>query len=194
MRYSNKCSIPFFAQSGGHGFTSTIANVKNGNPINLRALNSTTISPGGEYAISGGGVKGKEVIDMLWPFGKQTVTGVCECVGLTAVALGGGHGALQGYYGLASDQLLSVRLVLANGSAITVSETERSDLFWALRGADHNFGIVTSLSYRIHDIDMANGKDIWSYELFIYAATPENVRAVYTQASKMVDDLQEGIF
>jgi hypothetical protein len=62
-----------------------------------------------------------------------------------------------------------------------------------LRGARHNFGIVTSSSFRIHDINIASGKDIWSYELFIYAATPENVRVVYTQASKMLDDQREGI-
>ena len=70
------------------------------------------------------------------------VHGVCECVGYTAVLLGGGHGILQGRYGLIADQLVSARMVLANGSAVTVSADSHPELFWAIRGAGHNFGIV----------------------------------------------------
>ena len=92
------------------------------------------------------------------------MTGACECVGLTAVALGGGHGFLQGYHGLLSDQILSVRLVLANGTAITVSSTSHPDLFWALQGAGHNFGVVVSFEWKIYDVDFENGKDVWSVE------------------------------
>lgn len=153
-----------------------------------------SVSPSGNSATLGAGVKGKEVVEFLWPLKKQTTTGVCECVGLLGVALGGGHGTLQGYYGLLSDQILSARVVLANGTAITVSEAERAELFWALQGAGHNFGIVTSLDYRIYDIDYENGKDIWSYEVFAYPATKENVRAVYTAAKASMETQPEGIF
>jgi FAD/FMN-containing dehydrogenase len=63
--------------------------------------------------------------------------------------LGGGHGLLQGHYGLLSDNLISARMVLANGTAVTVSSESNPDLFWAIRGAGHNFGIVTEFEYKI---------------------------------------------
>lgn len=57
------------------------------------------------------------------------MTGACECVGLVGPLLGGGHGYLQGQYGLVSDQLISARVVLATGEAITVSATQNSGTF-----------------------------------------------------------------
>lgn len=74
--------------------------------------------------------------------------------------MGGGHGWLQGRYGLPADQLLSARLVLANGSAITVSETEHDELFWGIRGAGHNYGIVTELKIKIYDRELE--QDSWA--------------------------------
>lgn len=65
-------------------------------------------------------------------------------------ALGGGHGVQQGKYGLISDNILSMNVVLANGSTLRVSETDNSDLWWAMRGAGHNFGVVTSFEMRIY--------------------------------------------
>lgn len=79
------------------------------------------------------------------------MTGACDCVGFTSPVLGGGHGWLQGRYGLMLDNLVSARVVLADGTAITVDERRHSDLFWGLRGAGHNFGVVTSLTYKIYD-------------------------------------------
>jgi FAD/FMN-containing dehydrogenase len=67
------------------------------------------------------------------------------------IILGGGHGFLQGLYGLAADQILEARLVLANGNVVTASPKSNTDLFWALRGAGHNFGIVTRLKYKVYD-------------------------------------------
>lgn len=59
---------------------------------------------------------------------------------------------LQGRHGFAADNLVSARVVLADGSAITVSETQHADLFWAIRGAGHNFGVVTSFDVEVHDV------------------------------------------
>lgn len=62
--------------------------------------------------------------------------------------LGGGHGRLQGKHGLSADALLKVSMILWDGSVIEASATENSDLFWGMRGAGHNFGIVTELTFR----------------------------------------------
>lgn len=96
---------------------------------------------------------------------RDQVTGICECVGFSAPILGGGHGWLQGQYGLATDQVISARLVTPNGDIVNVSDEENPDLFWALRGAGHNFGIVTEWEYRVHEVK--NPK--WSYQIFLFS-------------------------
>lgn len=112
------------------------------------------------------------------------MTGACECTGVVAPMLGGGHGWLQGRYGLSADNLISAHLVLANGTIVTVSDIENIDLFWALRGAGHNFGIVTSFEYKIHDRTPENEK--WALETFIF--THDRLEAVYEAANKQLDD------
>ncbi|KAK7991449.1 FAD binding domain-containing protein [Apiospora saccharicola] len=71
--------------------------------------------------------------------------------------LGGGFGQLTGRHGLSIDVLLRCEVVLANGEVVTASDTENPDLFWALRGAGHSFGVVTSFTSRIFPQGMAWG-------------------------------------
>jgi len=70
---------------------------------------------------------------------------------------------LQGLHGFAADNLVSARLVLANGSAATVSLTSHPDLFWAVRGAGHNFGVVTSLVLKVYD-----ARPTWTMVVFMF--------------------------
>lgn len=58
----------------------------------------------------------------------------------------------RGQYGFIVDQLINATLVLANGTVVVSSATSHPDLFWALKGAGHNFGIVTEINYEIYDL------------------------------------------
>lgn len=78
-------------------------------------------------------------------------TGSCSCVGVVGAALGGGIGPYQGVHGLLLDDLKSVSIVTGSGEIVTASQDVNSDLFWGLRGAGQNFGIVTSATFQIHD-------------------------------------------
>ena len=95
--------------------------------------------------------------------------------------LGGGHGWLQGQYGLAADSMLEARVVLANASVITVSETSHPDLFWALKGAGHNFGIVTEWKHKIHNVD---SKKPWAYQTFTF--TEDRLEDIFRAANDIV--------
>jgi len=91
-------------------------------------------------------------------------------------ALGGGHGWLQGRHGLVSDQFVSMNVVLASGELKTIDA--KSDLFWAMRGAGHNFGIVTSVTTKVYDIEHPN----WAIETIIFSG--DKVSKVYDAANK----------
>lgn len=95
----------------------------------MRGMNDISITESSNTALVGGGILNGDVLDYLWAHGKQTMTTACACVGYISPILGGGHGWNQGRYGLAADQLVSARMVLANGTAITVSEDSNPDLF-----------------------------------------------------------------
>lgn len=81
----------------------------------------------------------------------HTETGSCSCVGVVGAALGGGIGPYQGVHGLLLDDLKSVSIVTGSGEIVTASQDFNCDLFWGLRGAGQNFGIVTSATFQIHD-------------------------------------------
>lgn len=74
---------------------------------------------------------------------------------MLGASLGGGVGRYQGIHGLIIDALQSVKMVTATGDLITVSKTEEPDLFWGIRGAGFNFGIMLEATYGIHDLTNA---------------------------------------
>ena len=78
-------------------------------------------------------------------------TGSCYCVGFVGGTLGGGLGRLAGLHGLIIDSLLSVRMMLPNTTIVEASESQNPEVFWGLRGAGFNFGIVLNATYRVYD-------------------------------------------
>jgi FAD/FMN-containing dehydrogenase len=83
-------------------------------------------------------------------FGLATTGGMVSTTGIAGLTLGGGLGWQMARHGLASDNLLSVDIVTADGRLLTASASQHEDLFWAVRGGGGNFGIVTSFEYRLH--------------------------------------------
>jgi hypothetical protein len=98
-----------------------------------------------------GGATWRDVDTATAREGLAIVGGTLDLSGVAGTTLGGGYGWLTGRYGLSVDNLLSVRIVLADGEVTVASDTEQPDLFWALRGAGPAFGVVTELVFQAHD-------------------------------------------
>ncbi|KAJ5900120.1 hypothetical protein N7495_004864 [Penicillium taxi] len=176
VKFANKKKLPFLAFNGAHGAITTLGNMTSGIEIYLDQLSSVKVAENGKTVTIGGGTKSKLVTDTLWNSGKQTVTGACECVSYLGPALGGGHGWLQGRHGLIADQFQSINIVLANGTLVTLDSS--SELWWAIKGAGHNFGIVTSVTSKIYDIEY---KD-WAIEIFTFSG--DKIEDIYSAVNK----------
>ncbi|KAH6612315.1 hypothetical protein B0J18DRAFT_441854 [Chaetomium sp. MPI-SDFR-AT-0129] len=204
IQYANENGIPFLATSGGHGTTTYLSQfgsagdgkkdeAPSGILINLRQLNSVALSADGATATVGGGILTHELITALWADNKQTTTGICSCVSFAGPALGGGHGLLQGQYGLAADQIVGMRVVLGNGEVVDLEDpalakgegkAEHEDLWWAMRGAGHNFGVVSEFRLKVHDV--AEDRKMWAYEVFVFPG--ERLEEVFTVLKGLMEE------
>ncbi|KAJ3578451.1 hypothetical protein NPX13_g2106 [Xylaria arbuscula] len=176
VRQAHEYGIHVLAFNGVHGAITTLGGMQGGVAISLSQLSSVEVAEDGKTATIGGGTASKFVTDTLWNSGKQTVTGTCECVSYLGPALGGGHGWLQGHHGLVADQFTSMNIALASGALETIDSS--SDLWWAMKGAGQNFGIVTSVTVKVYDIEHTD----WAIETFIFSG--DMVEAVYETANK----------
>jgi len=117
--------------------------------IDVRAMKRITIGEGGDTVTIGGAVLAGELLAAL-PRNRAAVTGTILSVGMAGLTLGGGYGALNGRFGLACDNLLGARMVLASGDVVQVDADENADMLWALRGGGGGFGVVTELTLALH--------------------------------------------
>ncbi len=111
------------------------------------------LNPGSKTARAGAGATWGDLNHATHAFGLATTGGIISTTGITGLTLGGGIGYLARAYGLSIDNLISADVVTADGKFVTASEHENEDLFWGLRGGGGNFGVVTSLEYRLHEVD-----------------------------------------
>ena len=143
--------VPFRVRSGGHSYAgfSTLAG---GIILSLSRLNNLNFDESTGIATVGPAVTVQDMLDgILVPAGYGGVVGECPGVAEGGFVLGGGFGFLSRKYGLGSDSVLGVRVVLTDGSVVVASEHNEPDLFWALRGAGQNtFGVVTQIQYQLH--------------------------------------------
>ncbi|HEY1574676.1 MAG TPA: FAD-binding oxidoreductase [Pseudonocardiaceae bacterium] len=121
--------------------------------VDLSRLRSTTVDPAEHTVrVDAGCTWGDVDHATVAGFGMATPSGFLASTGVAGLTLGGGIGYLARRFGLTVDNLLAADVVLADGSFVTAGDTAHRDLFWALRGGGGNFGIVTSFTFRCHEI------------------------------------------
>jgi FAD binding domain/Berberine and berberine like len=115
-------------------------------------MNGVVVGPDHSAARISGGARGSDVVAVTDPLGLAPVAGSFGGVGMAGFTLGGGYGALIGRFGLALDNLLAAEVVLADGRVVVANHDDEEELFWALRGGGGNFGVVTTMWHRLHNL------------------------------------------
>ena len=119
--------------------------------VDLSLMRGVQIDPEQRIARIQGGVSGGDLQIEATLHGLAGVTGGLSMTGI-GLMLGGGIGHLASRAGYGADNILSVELVTASGEVVTASPSENPDLYWAVRGSTGNFGVVTTLEVRLHEV------------------------------------------
>ena len=139
-------------RSGGHGLSGRSTN-DGGIVIDVSALNTIEILDKATRRVRlGPGARWMDVAAALAPHGWALSSGDYGGVGVGGLATAGGIGWLAREHGLTIDHLRSAQIVLADGTVATASADENPDLFWGIRGAGANFGIVTSFEFEADEV------------------------------------------
>ena len=151
VRMAREQQLEVAVRGGGHNVAGRSA-VDGGMMIDLSPMQGIHVDPSARVARAQGGLTWNLFNRETQLHGLATTGGVISTTGIGGLTLGGGLGWLMGKHALALDNLVSVDLVLADGSIVTASEDSNADLFWALRGGGGNFGVAASLTYRLHPV------------------------------------------
>jgi FAD/FMN-containing dehydrogenase len=151
VRFGRTHGLEIAVRGGGHN-AAGLGVWNDALVIDLSPLRSTTVDPANHTVRVDGGCTWGDVDHATGVFGMATPSGFIASTGVGGLTLGGGIGYLTRRFGLTVDNLLAADVVLADGSLVTANESSHSDLYWALRGGGGNFGVVTSFTFRCHDI------------------------------------------
>jgi FAD/FMN-containing dehydrogenase len=168
VNFGREQQLPLAVRGGGHNGAG-LGICDDGLVIDLSRMRSVRVDPANRTVRVEGGCTWADVDHASHPFGLAVPTGFISTTGVGGLTLGGGLGYLTRRYGLTIDNLLGVDMVLADGSFVTASAEENSDLFWAVRGGGGNFGVVTSFLFKGSPVQTVYGGPIfWPME---HAAT-----------------------
>jgi FAD/FMN-containing dehydrogenase len=154
LRFAREEDLLIAVRCGGHSIPG-LSTCDDGIVIDLSRVRGAEVDPGSQTARVKGGSLLADLDDAAQQFGLVCPVGVVSHTGVAGLTLGGGMGRLMRKHGLTLDNLLSVELVTADGKIVSASDEENPELFWGLRGAGPNFGIVTSFEFRLHPLEHA---------------------------------------
>src|SRR4051812_35665620 len=162
--FARSQGLPLAVRGGGHNGAG-LGTVDDGVVIDLSLLRDVQVDPQARTVRVGGGATWGEVDRATGAHGLAPPSGIISTTGVGGPTLGGGIGHLTRKFGLSIDNLLEAEVVLANGVAVRAAADENPDLFWALRGGGGNFGVVTSFTFRLHEVGtVVAGPTLWSLD------------------------------
>jgi len=151
VNFARQHVMGFAARSGGHSYAGY--STSHGLVCDVGRLSHVSVNPAARTAIVGAGARTIDVYAAAAAKSMAFAAGSCATVGIAGVTLGGGQGVMGRKLGLTCDNLVSLRIVTADGAVLTASPNQHQDLFWACRGGGGgNFGVVTRFTFRVHPL------------------------------------------
>jgi FAD/FMN-containing dehydrogenase len=156
VKLANATGLEISVRGGGHNVAGR-AVIDDALMIDLGAMKGIHVDPVARTVRAQGGVLWRELNRETAAHGLAVTGGAISTTGIAGLTLGGGLGWLMAKQGLAADNLIGVELVTATGEILNVTDDSHPDLMWALRGGGGNFGIATSLEYKLQPLQMVMG-------------------------------------
>lgn len=151
VEFARQHDWPLAVRGGGHNVSGS-AVCTHGLVIDFSGMTGVRVDPDSRTAWVEPGATWRDVDHETQQFGLATPGGVVSDTGVAGLTLGGGIGHLRCRYGLTCDNLQSVDVVTADGELVTASQDRNEELFWGLRGAGGNFGVVTGFEFDLHPV------------------------------------------
>jgi FAD/FMN-containing dehydrogenase len=151
VNFAREQNLLLSVKGGGHNVAGNAVN-DGGVVIDLSQMRGVHVDPKTKTVRVQGGATWGDADRETQLFGLAVPGGVVSTTGVAGLTLHGGVGHLRRKYGLSIDSLLSVDIVTADGELRQASASEHDDLFWAVRGAGSNFGVVTSFEFQAHPV------------------------------------------
>jgi FAD/FMN-containing dehydrogenase len=151
VNFAREHGLVLSVRGGAHNVAGNAVN-DGGLVIDLSQMNGVHVDPAARTVRVQGGATWGDCDRETQLFGLAVPGGVVSTTGIAGLTLHGGVGHLRRKYGLSLDSLLSVDIVTADGQLRRADSSENEDLFWAVRGAGSNFGVVTSFEFQAHPV------------------------------------------
>ena len=185
VRFAAARQLPIAVRGGGHNVAGNGV-CDGGLLIDTSGMKGVRVDAANRMARAAAGVTWGEFDHETQAFGLATTGGICSETGIAGVTLGAGFGWLMRKYGTSLDNLLSFDIVTPDGELRRASPTKNDDLFFAVRGSQSNFGVVTSLEYRLHAVGpmvlagmvlhpLSAGPDVLEFYRKFAAGAPEEL-------------------
>jgi FAD/FMN-containing dehydrogenase len=182
VSFAREAGVELAVRSGGHSGAGHSV-VDGGLVLDLAAMRELEFDLEHRTAWAQTGLTAGEYTNAAGEHGLATGFGDAASVGIGGLTLGGGVGYLSRLHGLTIDSLLAAEIVTADGQILEIDADNHPDLFWAIRGGGGNFGVVTRLKFRLHEVDRVVGG------MLMLPATPDVVRSFVAQAEAAPGEL-----
>ncbi len=175
VNFARENGLDLAVRGGGHSVPG-FGTADDAVVIDLSGMRDVQVDPARRTARAQGGATWGVFNDATHAHGLATTGGVVSTTGVGGLTLGGGIGYLARGVGLSCDNLVAAEVVTADGRALSASEGENEDLFWAIRGGGGNFGVVTAFEFRLHPV-----AEVYGGPMFFAASDAGTVLRAYRE-------------